>query len=85
MILAGECFLFASLGDPILESFSLLCCPKQMAKLVMKLYILNLSHFLSRSTSKNVFLGFEKWCRRWVVMGLDLKSVWGSNDFLFGC
>jgi len=51
----------------------------------MKLHILNFSHFLSISTSKNVFLGFEKWCRRWVAMGLDLNSVWGSNDFLFGC
>ena len=63
----------------------LLCCPEQRMKLVMKLHILNSSHFPSRSTSKNVFLGFEKWCRRWVVVGLDLKSVCGSNDFLFGC
>ena len=53
----------------------LLCCPKQMTKLVMKLHVLNLSHFPSRSTSKNVFLGFEKCCRRWVAVGLDLKSV----------
>ena len=63
----------------------LLYCPKQRTKLVMKLHILNLSHFPSRPTSKNVFLGFEKWCKRWVAVVLDLKSVQGSNDFLFGC
>ena len=50
-----------------------------------KLYILNLSHFPSRSTSKNVFLGLKSGARDGFSVGLDLKSVWGSNDFLFGC